>query len=89
MLLAYTFGEGLAAAALVTFIFVWFLVAVRIVRRDDIGVLGKVLWIVAILVIPLDRPSRLLPLGRRAAADDVAGNETEGQGFEPWKSLHP
>ncbi len=53
MLLAYTFGQGLATAALVAFIFVWFLVAVRIVRRNDIGVLGKVLWIVAILVIPL------------------------------------
>ena len=53
MLLAYTFGQGLATAALVTFVFVWFLVAVRVIRRDDIGVLGKVLWIVAILVIPL------------------------------------
>ena len=53
MLLAYTFGQGLATAALVAFIFVWFLVAVRIIRRDDLGVLGKVLWIVAILVIPL------------------------------------
>jgi hypothetical protein len=53
VLVAYTFGLGLATAALVAFIFVWFLVAVRIIRRDDIGVLGKVLWIVAILVIPL------------------------------------
>ena len=53
MFLAYTFGQGLATAALVTFVFVWFLVAIRIVRRDDIGVLGKVLWIVGILVIPL------------------------------------
>ena len=53
MPLAYTFGQGLATAALVTFIFVWFLVAVRIIRRNDIGVLGKVLWIVAILAIPL------------------------------------
>ena len=42
MLLAYTFGTGLAFAALAAFIFVWFLVAiVRFVRRDDIGVLGK------------------------------------------------
>ncbi len=53
MLLAYTFGQGLATAALLTFIFVWLLVAVRVIRRDDLGVLGKVLWIVAILVIPL------------------------------------
>lgn len=53
MLLAYTFGQGLATAALLTFIFVWLLVAARVIRRDDIGVLAKVLWIVAILVIPL------------------------------------
>ena len=53
MLLAYTFGTGLAFAALVAFLFVWFLVAIRIVRRNDLGVLGKVLWIVAILVIPV------------------------------------
>jgi hypothetical protein len=51
--LAYTFGTGLAAAALVAFLFVWALVAVRIVRRPDLSVLGKVAWIVVILVIPL------------------------------------
>jgi Phospholipase_D-nuclease N-terminal len=43
----------LALAALVAWIFVWLLVAVRVVRRDDIGVGGKVLWIVAILVLPI------------------------------------
>ena len=53
MLLAYTFGWGLATITLAVFLFVWFLVAIRIVRRDDLGVLGKVLWIVAILVIPV------------------------------------
>jgi hypothetical protein len=53
VLLAYTFGTGLAAVTLAAFLFVWALVAVRIVRRDDLSVLGKVLWIVAILVIPL------------------------------------
>ena len=53
MLLAYTFGWGLATITLAAFLFVWFLVAIRIVRRDDLSVLGKVLWIVAILVIPL------------------------------------
>ncbi len=51
MLLAYTFGQGLATAALATFVFVWLLVAVRIIRRDDVGVLGKILWIVAIVAI--------------------------------------
>jgi hypothetical protein len=53
VLLAYSFGWGLAAVTLVVFLFVWFLVAIRIVRRDDLGVLGKVLWIVAILVLPV------------------------------------
>jgi hypothetical protein len=52
-LLAYTFGWLLAAAALVLWIFVWFLVAVRVLRRRDLGIGGKILWIVAILVLPL------------------------------------
>jgi Phospholipase_D-nuclease N-terminal len=43
----------LAAAALVAWIFVWFLVAVRVFRRDDIGAGGKALWIVVILVFPI------------------------------------
>jgi hypothetical protein len=43
----------LAIAALVVWIFVWFLVAVRVIRRHDIGAGGKVLWIVVILVLPL------------------------------------
>jgi hypothetical protein len=53
VLLAYTFGQGFAAVTLAVFLFVWALVAVRIVRRDDLSVLGKVLWIVGILVVPL------------------------------------
>ena len=43
----------LATAALVVWIFVWLIVATRVVRRDDLGVGGKVLWIVAILVLPV------------------------------------
>jgi hypothetical protein len=43
----------LATAALVAWIFVWFLVAVRVFRRDDIGAGGKALWIVVILVFPI------------------------------------
>ena len=43
----------LALAALVVWVFVWFLVAIRVLRRDDLGVGGKVLWIVVILVIPV------------------------------------
>ena len=52
-LLAYTFGMFLATAALVVWIFVWLVVATRVLRRHDLGVGGKVLWIVAILVLPV------------------------------------
>jgi phospholipase D-like protein len=52
-MLSYTFGTGLAAAALVAWILVWLLVAVRVLRRRDLGFGGKVLWLVVILVIPL------------------------------------
>ena len=51
--LAYTFGTGLAALAVLVWIAIWILVAVRVVRRTDLGVGGKVLWIVIILVLPL------------------------------------
>jgi hypothetical protein len=53
MLLAYEFGTLLAFAALAMWIFVWLLVAWRVIRRPDIGILAKVLWIIIILVIPL------------------------------------
>jgi hypothetical protein len=51
--LAYTFGTGLVAVALVMWIVVWILVAVRLVRRRDLGLAGKVFWLVVILVLPL------------------------------------
>ena len=51
--LAYTFGQGLAFAALAMWIFIWLLVAWRVVRRHDIGIGGKILWVVIILVAPL------------------------------------
>jgi FtsH-binding integral membrane protein len=51
--LSYTFGTGLAAAALVAWILVWLLVGVRVVRRRDLGFAGKLLWLVVILVVPL------------------------------------
>ena len=52
-MLGYTFGTGLAAVALVAWIFVWVFVAVRVVRRHDLGLAGKLLWLVVILVLPL------------------------------------
>jgi hypothetical protein len=52
-MLSYTFGTGLAAAALVAWILVWLLVAVRVLRRRDLGLGGKLLWLVVILVVPL------------------------------------
>jgi len=51
--LAYTFGTGFAAIALLVWIFVWLLVAVRIVRRRDLGFVGKLFWLLFILVVPL------------------------------------
>ena len=43
----------LGLAALAVWIFVWLLVASRVVRRHDIETGGKILWIVVILVIPV------------------------------------
>ena len=64
----------LALAALVVWVFVWFLVAIRVIRRDDIGVGGKVLWIVAILGSRSSASSStssgtLRDRGRRRSAD--------------------
>jgi Phospholipase_D-nuclease N-terminal len=50
---AWSYGYGLALAALIAWIFVWCLVAVRVVRRRDLGVGGKLLWIVVILLVPV------------------------------------
>ena len=52
-LIAYTYGMGLATAALVVWVFVWLLVAVRVLRRTDIGVGGKIVWILVILLVPV------------------------------------
>jgi hypothetical protein len=37
----------------VAWILVWLIVAVRVLRRHDLGVGGKVLWLVVILVLPV------------------------------------
>ena len=52
-MLAYTPGILLATAALVMWIFVWLLVAARVLRRHDLGVGGKALWLLVILFLPL------------------------------------
>jgi hypothetical protein len=43
----------LATAALVVWILVWIVVAMRVLRRRDLSAGGKALWIVAILVLPV------------------------------------
>ena len=51
--LVYDFDEGVVTAVLVAWILVWLLVAVRVVRRRDLGYAGKLLWLVVILFAPL------------------------------------
>jgi hypothetical protein len=53
VVVAYTFGTLLAAAALVAWAFVWLLVALRVVHRDDFGAGAKVIWLLVILVLPI------------------------------------
>jgi hypothetical protein len=50
---AYTFGTGLVSVAILAWIVIWVLVAVRVFRRPDLGVGGKVAWIVVILLLPI------------------------------------
>ena len=50
--LGYDFDEGFVAIALVAWILVWLLVAVRVVRRRDLGIAGKLFWLVVILAVP-------------------------------------
>jgi Phospholipase_D-nuclease N-terminal len=52
-MLAYTFGQFLATAALVAFLVAWVVAAAGVLRRGDLGAIGKTLWIVAMLVLPL------------------------------------
>jgi hypothetical protein len=42
----------LGIAAAVAWIFVWLLVAVRVLKRNDLGAGGKVLWLAVILLLP-------------------------------------
>jgi uncharacterized membrane protein YhaH (DUF805 family) len=51
--LAYTYGMGFFTIALVVWIVVWVLVAVGVIRRRDLGLAGKLAWLLVILLIPL------------------------------------
>ena len=43
----------IATIGLIAWIAIWALIAIRVLRRQDLGPGGKVLWIVVILVLPL------------------------------------
>jgi hypothetical protein len=51
--LAYTFGQGLLIAAIIAWGIAWVVGAVSVLRRGDLGVVAKVLWLVILLVIPI------------------------------------
>jgi hypothetical protein len=52
-LLAYTYGQGLAVAAVVAWGIAWVVGAVSVLRRGDLGVGGKLLWLLILLVLPV------------------------------------
>ena len=51
--LAYEFGTLLVLLALAAWAVAWIVGAVDIFRRRDLGVGGKVLWLVVLLVLPI------------------------------------
>ena len=51
--LAYVFGTLLFLLALAAWAVAWIVGAVDIFRRRDLGVGGKVLWLVVLLVLPI------------------------------------
>jgi hypothetical protein len=52
-IVAYTYGWFLAFGALLAFFVVWAIAAFSVLRRGDLGVLAKIVWIVLMLVFPL------------------------------------
>jgi high-affinity Fe2+/Pb2+ permease len=52
-LLAYTFGQGLATAALIAWAVAWVVGAVSVFRRGDLGIGAKLLWLLVLLVLPI------------------------------------
>jgi hypothetical protein len=51
-MLAYEYGTLLVAAAVVLWLVLWVGVVIEVIRRRDLGIGGKVLWIVIVLVLP-------------------------------------
>ena len=51
--LAYEFGTLLFLLALAAWAVAWFVGARDIFRRHDLGIGGKVLWLVVLLVLPI------------------------------------
>ena len=43
----------IATIGLIAWVAIWLFVAARVLRRQDLGAGGKLLWIVVILVLPL------------------------------------
>ena len=64
------FGTGFAATALVVSIFVWLVVAVSVVRRRDLGFVGKLFW-PSSPRRPARRTVDLLPMGRGEAGPNL------------------
>ena len=51
-MLAYEYGTLLVAAAVVLWLVLWVGVVIEVVRRRDLGLGAKALWIVIVLVLP-------------------------------------
>ena len=52
MVLAYQFGTLLVAAAVALWLVLWAGCVFDVVRRRDLSVIGKLGWIVVVLVLP-------------------------------------
>jgi hypothetical protein len=52
-LLAWTYGQGFAVAAVIGWAVAWVVGAISVFRREDLGVGGKLLWLLILLVLPI------------------------------------
>jgi hypothetical protein len=51
--LAYEFGTLLVVAAVAAWALAWVVGAISVLRRGDLGVGGKLVWLVVFLVLPV------------------------------------